>query len=167
MNLSRIAVRHWIVAKTVRTYGTDPPEADLLGVTLAYPVPADTEFPGERRYVCLYLSYTAHNAGTTSFLIQAHYERRSDEWKLVMQLGDDGRPINLPDDQSVDRVEVFRVPYIRLPGPGLYAVSIFFRSTDDAPTDDEPTEEPFPTPWDPAESGWVFGAVDYFLVPRP
>ncbi|MFO0796205.1 MAG: hypothetical protein U0804_01945 [Gemmataceae bacterium] len=162
MSQQAITVFQWVVAKTVRTYGVAPPEADLLGVSLRYEVPEDTEFPSERRNVALYLRLTSRSAGTTQFLIQAHYEHRPDAWEQVASVSDGGRPINLPDDREVDWVEAFRVPFIRLPGPGLYAVTIFFR-----PTDSDATDESEGTPWSPDESGWVFGAVDYFWVVRP
>lgn len=162
MSQQPISVFHWVVARTVRTYGSAPPEADLLGVALKYAVPADTEFPSERRNVALYLRLTARSAGTTEFLIQTHYERRADVWERVARLADGGRPINLPDDREVDWVEGFRLPFIRLPGPGLYAVTIYFR-----PADDDPWDVSDETPWEPDEPGWLFGAVDYFWVARP
>lgn len=159
MDTPRITVQHWVIARTVRTYGTVFTEADLLGVTPDYTVPPDTEFPKERRNVPHYLRFVAESAGVTEFLVRTHYQRRPDEWELTSESDDGGRPIVLPDDRVVDWVEVIRAPYLLLHGVGLYAVTIFFRSAED-----DERADPDETPWDPAESGWVFGAVDYFRV---
>ncbi len=160
MSQPRIEVQHWLLARTVRAYGASITESDLLGVAFEYAVPPDTEFPSRRGPVVAFLRVTARSAGVVEFLAQVHHERRPGVWQPVNRFADRGRPLVLPVGRTVVLSESIRLPHVRLEGTGVYAVTIYFRP--DGPDDPPPGADP--TPWDPDEPGWVFGAVDYFRV---
>ncbi|MFO0821835.1 MAG: hypothetical protein U0792_01745 [Gemmataceae bacterium] len=174
-----VQVHHWLVTKQARTYGSVP-ESDLLGVAHNYPIPPDTEFPKSRRPLVMFLRVFSQRAGLVDFLIQIHWQMGTGEWKRTTLFSDPNRPFVFPPDREILYADWIRLPYATLQGYGLYAVTIYFRriEADDEegqPEADQPDtwEEsqvdvtPFevePMPWDPEETGWVFGAVDYFYV---
>ncbi len=125
MNHPRIDVRHWLVARTVRSYGGSITESDLLGVPFEYAVPRDTVFPSRRGPVVAFLRVTARSAGVVEFLIRVHHEQRSGGWQPVTRFADQGRPLVLPGDRTVVLSESIHLPHVRLEGTGVYAVRIW------------------------------------------
>jgi len=128
----------------------------------------------------MFLRVLASEAGLTEFIVQVHWQMGSGGWKQTTHFSDPGRPFVFPLDQEVVYADWIQLPYATLEGYGLYAVTIYFRriepddeedrtATEEAGEWEEADDDATPVeavamPWDPAESGWVFGAVDYFYV---
>ena len=166
MSGSRIKVLHWLLAKTVRTHSV-PPESDLLGVAYDHAIPAGTTFPKTRGQVVMFLRLAAREAGLTEFLVQVHYRRLRNVWDRTNVFFDPGRPFHFPSDRTVVYTDRLQLPFVTLPGYGLYAVTIYFRPVKSEADADDETGSARRRPWDPGEPGWVFGKVDYFRVVKP
>jgi hypothetical protein len=153
-------------------------EYSLQGVCYRYSVPADTEFGEEgtdalfgpsgkqQRQVAVYLRLLARDAGTTRVLLRCHFQSARGQWR-EMQRHLIGRVLDFPNEGEVVADLAFNLPYLRIGGFGLHALTVHFRSAevrgevgpDELPAWQDEDE------WD-TEPGWASGATEYLEIVR-
>jgi hypothetical protein len=120
MNRPRLDVQVCLLSRVTRQYGPHP-TSDLLGVDYTYTVPGYLEFPRRIPMTDLFVRFAVAEIGPTPIQIR------------VYRIDDDGSVMNRSSNfrfvvpfSPTDRVRehVFRLPNIRLPGTGLYAVKV-------------------------------------------
>jgi hypothetical protein len=151
---------------------TDHPPLALRGVRYFHRVPPDTEFPNDSKSPwAVYLRVTGRRVGPTRVLFRIDYLNPRDGWQEVSRIPC-WTAIPLPVDDEATQDVVLNLPYLRLGGVGLHAITVHFwydgvELDENAPlrgglaTDVADPEVRFGTP------DWAFGAVDYFWIERP
>lgn len=157
---------------------SDPQEQAhrLDGVSYRYWVPSETEFPKHAKPPwAVYLRATGWNAGPTRVLFRVHFRNLRNQWDHLFQREMENA-IPFPDADEETHDVVLNLPYIRLGGIGLHAITVHFwydgvrLDEEDGIREDSADEAPewltipevlFATP------EWAFGAVEYFLIVRP
>ena len=155
-------VQHRVLSRLVRQHGTRQ-VFDLHEVAFEVDVPAEFEFPRTLSRLDMFLRVAAADAGPTRVRIRVHHEQPRGRWKLRHDLQDARYVIPFPMSARVVHDQPFRLSGVRLEGPGMHAVTVYFRPESDDAADGW---NPNTTPWDPDEAGWEFGAVEYFRVVR-
>jgi hypothetical protein len=174
-----LIVHHFLLARQAKideswaVPGADQaPSFVLRGLSYCHRVEPDTEFPkDERPPGSVYLRLEANSAGSTSVLLRVHY-RTIRGWWQEMSYFNSHHPIPFFEDAVEVRDLAMNLPYLRLGGVGLHAITVHFCPTDDVSDSRTDTAEAIVMEWstDPeeifGEYGWKFGAVDYFWVER-
>jgi len=168
-----VEVQHCLL---IRRGMPDPgtPRYNLFGVGYRYEVAADTEFPTDAKPPwAVYLRVVGRNAGPTRVLFRVHYRNPQRRWQETFRLRS-GHPIPFSATEAETHDVVLNLPYLRLGGVGLHAITGHFCPVGEEPGEedwrpDDAREEP---EWEtePEElfglSGWQFGAVEYFWIAR-
>jgi hypothetical protein len=133
-------------------------------------------FQGERtRECCLFLRLLARDAGRTRLFVRSLYEYEPNQWRVMMAIPARWEnPIGFPERGEDVQDLVVRLPYLRIGGIGLHAITVHFRSEFDPEYDDsiEPTEEIDESrPWQDADEwqefpGFHHLATEYFEIVR-
>lgn len=102
-------------------------------------------FQGERtRECCLFLRLLGRDASKTRLFVRSLYEYEPEQWRVMMALPARWEnPIVFPEDGEDVRDVIVRLPYLRIGGIGLHAITVHFRSEFDPEYDDPlaPTEQ--------------------------
>lgn len=153
----------------------DPPWV-LRGVRYHHQVPPDTEFPNDAKAPwAVYLRLTGRRAGPTRVLFRVDYANPRDGWQELSRIPCwTAIPLSAADEVTQD--VVLNLPYLRLGGIGLHALSTHFWYDGVELGENTPSREnsiPEGGEWDaePEVSfltpDWAFGAVEYFWITRP
>jgi hypothetical protein len=153
-------------------------EHALQGICYRYSIPANTEFgengsdalfgPPEnrRRQVALFLRLLGRDAGSTRILLRVHYQDGPDRWR-EMQRHPISQVLDFPSEGEAVLDVAYNLPYLRIGGIGLHALTVYFQPTDvidEDETDDLSVwqdEDEWAT-----EPGWAHGATEYFEIVR-
>lgn len=167
-----ISVQHLILAREGRTDESWQTATNRLyhlrGVGYRYVVAPDVEFPTSSKPPwAVYLRVTGWNTGPCRVLFGVHYKSPRGPWERLDERVMD-RAIPLPEVGAETHETVLQLPFLRLGGEGLHAITVHFWY-DGIELDADPlgesadAEEPaelFRTP------DWVYRAVDYFWIGR-
>ena len=149
---------------------SDPEEQGyrLDGVSYRYSVPADTEFPKHAKPPwAVYLRVMGWRAGPTRVLFRVHFRNPRDRWEHLFDREMD-RAIPFPEADEETHDVVLNLPYLRLGGVGLHAITVHFWY-DGVQLGDRPEDAGWETDLEDVfrAPGWAFGAVEYFWIVRP
>lgn len=147
----------------------------LRGVGYRHWIAPDIEFPTVAKPPwAVYLRVTGWNTGPTRVFFRVHYRNQAGHWEHLDQREMD-RALAFPDTGENTRDVILNLPYLRLGGVGLHAISVHFwydgvrldaddwiqeDGTDEVPEWETVPDAIFSTP------DWVFGGADYFLIER-
>jgi hypothetical protein len=176
-----VAVQHCLLARQGMTdeswavRGVYTPYV-LRGVSYRYQVPAGATFPTAASPPwSVYLRITGRDAGPTRVLFRVHYRHSSGRWEHLEQREMD-RSIPLPEAGEETHEVLLNLPFLRIGGIGLHAISVHFWydgvELDDSgrfgsdPSDVPPEWETVPEALF-ATPDWAFGTVEYFWIERP
>ncbi len=146
----------------------------IRGLSCVLRVEPDTEFPKDVRPPgAVYLRMQGNNAGATSLVFLVHHRNARGVWQELSWIP--SRIVH-PIPFAENAVEVHdlavNLPYLRLGSEGLHAISVHSCPVDEIPESRLSQESGIVTGWteDPedlfGETGWTFGAADYFWVER-
>ena len=165
----RVFVYHSLLVRFGRL---DSGEHSLGGVTYTYAVPADTEFgefgstaPGR---FALFLRLLGRDAGSTQLLVCCHFRNRHREW-IEMARFPMTHAIAFPEEGEVVQDTVINLPFLRIGGVGVHAITVHLRAADASDFDElDGVEEPAWMADDEwmEEPGWSHGSTEYFEIVR-
>ena len=176
-----IEVWHFLLAREARVDESwrtanlrQPASYAMRGVGYVLQVNPDVEFPTDVKPPgAVYLRARGNRTGPLCILFQVAHRNSRGAWTLHSSIPmRTTHPIPFSESDDEVRETVVQLPYLRVGGAGLNAISVSFCAFDQLPVDDgllEPIEIP---DWqtDPAEmfgsDGWRFGAVEYLWVER-
>jgi hypothetical protein len=116
----------------------------------------------------LFLRLFGHSAGLTRVLVRFHYRDGQLNWSEMGRFHKE-HPIAFPDDGELTQDIVINLPYLRVGGVGIHAITVHFRPVEEP--DDTEMEENELSEWKPDdewmdEPGWVHGFTEYFEIVR-
>jgi hypothetical protein len=145
----------------------------LHGVSYRHRVPTSATFPAALAPPwSVFLRLTGWNAGPTRVLFRVHYRNESERWEHV-EWREMDQSVPFPETGAETHDVILNLPYLRIGGIGLHAISAHFwydgfvpdedTRVHSAPANEVPEWETVPeamfgTP------DWTYGAVEYFWI---